>query len=206
MHNKIIYNENWKIPAARQQFSVRGSILVTGRRRTRAAWREHWLQLENLSVLHPNTYMTLVKSQKLAVPTVDGRNEWVSTWHCFTHGPSFTQELIAMLLISDRDTHFKCWTTLAISSELGYENHTTGSHPKTVCFNFSHSVITTLWTSELARRQQYQQHLLRGMNWCISNRPWRNDQHSLRSMFVAGNIKTWRPEKKMFILRSDYNK
>jgi hypothetical protein len=37
MHNKNIYNENWKIPAARQQFSVRGSISFTERLRTRAA-------------------------------------------------------------------------------------------------------------------------------------------------------------------------
>jgi hypothetical protein len=29
MHKKNIYNENWKIPAARQQFSVRGSITLT---------------------------------------------------------------------------------------------------------------------------------------------------------------------------------
>jgi hypothetical protein len=29
MDNKNIYNENWKIPAARQQFSVRGRISVT---------------------------------------------------------------------------------------------------------------------------------------------------------------------------------
>jgi hypothetical protein len=37
MHNKNTYNENWKIPAARQQLSVRGTILVTARPRTRAA-------------------------------------------------------------------------------------------------------------------------------------------------------------------------
>jgi hypothetical protein len=37
MHNKNIYNENWKISAARQQFSVRGSISFTARPRTRAA-------------------------------------------------------------------------------------------------------------------------------------------------------------------------
>jgi hypothetical protein len=37
MHNKIIYNENWKIPAARQQFSVHGSISVTERPRTGAS-------------------------------------------------------------------------------------------------------------------------------------------------------------------------
>jgi hypothetical protein len=34
MHNKNIYNENLKIPAARQQFSVRGSISVTARPRS----------------------------------------------------------------------------------------------------------------------------------------------------------------------------
>jgi hypothetical protein len=37
MYNKNIYNENLKIPAARQQFSVRRSISVTARPRTRAA-------------------------------------------------------------------------------------------------------------------------------------------------------------------------
>jgi hypothetical protein len=37
MHDKNIENENWKIPAARQQFSVSGSISVTARQRTRAA-------------------------------------------------------------------------------------------------------------------------------------------------------------------------
>jgi hypothetical protein len=37
MYNKNIYNEVWKIPAAQQQFSVRGSISVTVRPRTRAA-------------------------------------------------------------------------------------------------------------------------------------------------------------------------
>jgi hypothetical protein len=34
MHNRNIYNENWKIPAARQQSSVRGSIAVTARSRS----------------------------------------------------------------------------------------------------------------------------------------------------------------------------
>jgi hypothetical protein len=34
MHNKNIYNENWKIPASRQQFSVHGSISGTARPRT----------------------------------------------------------------------------------------------------------------------------------------------------------------------------
>jgi hypothetical protein len=37
MRNKIIYNENWNIPAARQQFGVRGNILGTARARPRAA-------------------------------------------------------------------------------------------------------------------------------------------------------------------------
>jgi hypothetical protein len=37
MHNKKIYYENWKIPAAQQQFSVRGNISLTMRPRTRAA-------------------------------------------------------------------------------------------------------------------------------------------------------------------------
>jgi hypothetical protein len=37
MHNKNIYNENRKIPAARQQYSVRGSISVTAQPHTRAA-------------------------------------------------------------------------------------------------------------------------------------------------------------------------
>jgi hypothetical protein len=37
MHNKTIYNENWEIPAARQQFSVRGSISATARPLTHAA-------------------------------------------------------------------------------------------------------------------------------------------------------------------------
>jgi hypothetical protein len=37
MHNKNIYNENWKIPAAQQQFSVHGSISVTALPRIRAA-------------------------------------------------------------------------------------------------------------------------------------------------------------------------
>jgi hypothetical protein len=43
IHNKNIYNENWKIPAARQLFSVRGSVSLTAQQRTRAAQREHWL-------------------------------------------------------------------------------------------------------------------------------------------------------------------
>jgi hypothetical protein len=43
MHNKSIYNENWHSPAARQQFSVRGSISIAARPRTRAAEREHCL-------------------------------------------------------------------------------------------------------------------------------------------------------------------
>jgi hypothetical protein len=34
MHNRNIYKENWKIPAARQQFSVRGSISITARPRS----------------------------------------------------------------------------------------------------------------------------------------------------------------------------
>jgi hypothetical protein len=34
---KNIYNENWKILAARKKFIVRGSILVTARPRTRTA-------------------------------------------------------------------------------------------------------------------------------------------------------------------------
>jgi hypothetical protein len=33
MHAKDIYNKNWKIPAARQQFSVRESISITARPR-----------------------------------------------------------------------------------------------------------------------------------------------------------------------------
>jgi ATP sulfurylase len=38
MHNTNNYNENWKIPATtREQLSVRGSISVTARPRTRAA-------------------------------------------------------------------------------------------------------------------------------------------------------------------------
>jgi hypothetical protein len=37
MHNNNIDNENWKIPAARQQFSVGGGLSVTARPRTRAA-------------------------------------------------------------------------------------------------------------------------------------------------------------------------
>jgi hypothetical protein len=41
MHNNI-YNENLKIPAPRQQFSVRGSTSVIALSRTRAAEREHW--------------------------------------------------------------------------------------------------------------------------------------------------------------------
>jgi hypothetical protein len=36
MHNKNIYNENWKIPGARQQFSVSRSISATAWPRTRA--------------------------------------------------------------------------------------------------------------------------------------------------------------------------
>jgi hypothetical protein len=39
MHNKNIYKENWKVPAAQQQFSVRGGgggLSVTARRRARA--------------------------------------------------------------------------------------------------------------------------------------------------------------------------
>jgi hypothetical protein len=36
MRNKNIYNENRKISAARQQFSLRGNISVTARSRTRA--------------------------------------------------------------------------------------------------------------------------------------------------------------------------
>jgi hypothetical protein len=35
-HNKTIYNNNWKIPAARQQFGVGGSISLTARPRTPA--------------------------------------------------------------------------------------------------------------------------------------------------------------------------
>jgi hypothetical protein len=34
MHNKNIYNKNWKIPAARQQFSVRGIISFTAQPRS----------------------------------------------------------------------------------------------------------------------------------------------------------------------------
>jgi hypothetical protein len=37
VHNKKIYNENWKIPTVRQQFIVSGSTSVTARPRTRAA-------------------------------------------------------------------------------------------------------------------------------------------------------------------------
>jgi hypothetical protein len=37
VHNKNIYNENCKTPAARQKFSVRGNISVTARPRTRTA-------------------------------------------------------------------------------------------------------------------------------------------------------------------------
>jgi hypothetical protein len=44
MHNKNIYNENWKIPAVWQQFSVRGSISITVWSHTCAALKEHWLQ------------------------------------------------------------------------------------------------------------------------------------------------------------------
>jgi hypothetical protein len=37
-HLEVLYNkDNKKIPAARQQFNVRGSISVTARPRTRAA-------------------------------------------------------------------------------------------------------------------------------------------------------------------------
>jgi hypothetical protein len=42
MHNKNIYNENWKIPAAWQQFSVCGSIWVTAWLCIHAAEREPW--------------------------------------------------------------------------------------------------------------------------------------------------------------------
>jgi hypothetical protein len=45
MHNNI-YKNNWKIPAARQQFTARGSISVTARPRSRAAYREHWSELQ----------------------------------------------------------------------------------------------------------------------------------------------------------------
>jgi hypothetical protein len=41
MHSKNTYNEILKIPAARQQFSARGSISLIARPRTRAAWSEH---------------------------------------------------------------------------------------------------------------------------------------------------------------------
>jgi hypothetical protein len=37
MHNKNIYNENWKILAEQQQFSVQGNISVTARLRIHAA-------------------------------------------------------------------------------------------------------------------------------------------------------------------------
>jgi hypothetical protein len=37
MHNTNIYNENCKIPATPQQFTVRESISVTARPRTREA-------------------------------------------------------------------------------------------------------------------------------------------------------------------------
>jgi hypothetical protein len=50
MHNKSIYSKNWKIPAARQKFSVRGSISVTARPRTRAAYREHKYELSLTSL------------------------------------------------------------------------------------------------------------------------------------------------------------
>jgi hypothetical protein len=42
MQTKTIYNENWKFPAARQRFIVRGSISVTARPRTPATYRENW--------------------------------------------------------------------------------------------------------------------------------------------------------------------
>jgi hypothetical protein len=38
MHNKNIYNKNWKIPAAWQQFSVRRSTSVTARPRNIVSW------------------------------------------------------------------------------------------------------------------------------------------------------------------------
>jgi hypothetical protein len=37
MHNENIHNENWKIPAVRQQFGAGKNISVTARPHTRAA-------------------------------------------------------------------------------------------------------------------------------------------------------------------------
>jgi hypothetical protein len=42
MRNKNIYNENWKIPAPRQQFRVGGSSSVTARPRAPAASRGYY--------------------------------------------------------------------------------------------------------------------------------------------------------------------
>jgi hypothetical protein len=60
MHNNI-YNENWRISAAWQQFSVRGSISVTARPCTRAAYRERYLAL----TAHAPQHKTFVWNQSL---------------------------------------------------------------------------------------------------------------------------------------------